>query len=258
MNNSEKLQKFLDSGSQFIIVYWEKNIWKTDFMLDFLSKKNDYEILKILWKTSIKIDENENIDWEQKLGTSQIQNFFQTTSFKKWKIIFIENIERLSDSAAQAFLKTLEEPGENNFILATSSTILSLPATIASRASILSFQNDFSSENFLTQNSIFDTFLIDFTGRRKKIAEKLVSDGEFLETIKSLKNLSSQDLATRQKIFKTLHKNNILETAVLGLARVYEKEGQFEKWEKILLGLKMLADSVNLESVLFFLALNAG
>ena len=74
----------------------------------------------------------------------------------------------------------------------------------------------------------------------------------------SLKNLSSQDLATRQKIFKTLHKNNILEPAVLGLARVYEKEGQFEKWEKILLGLKMLADSVNLESVLFFLALNAG
>lgn len=258
MNNKERLEKILASWSQFVVICWEKSIWKLDFMLDFLDKKSDYEILKILWKTSIKIDEDENIDSEQKLWISQIQDFLYTTSFKIWKIVFIENIERLSDAAAQAFLKTLEQPWENNFILATSSNILSLPSTIASRATQMVFQNDFDAQDFLTQNSIFDTFLIDFVWNRKKIAQKIISDQNFLENIKSLKNLSSMDLASRQKIFKNLHKENILESVVLGLVRVYEKNNQFEKWQKMILALQMLQDSVNLESVLFFLALNAG
>lgn len=57
----------------------------------------------------------------------------QTAHQGGYKVIWIQEVERLSISAFNALLKSLEEPGANTLFLLTSSQATSLPATIRSR-----------------------------------------------------------------------------------------------------------------------------
>lgn len=57
----------------------------------------------------------------------------QTSHQGGYKVIWIQQVEKLSISAFNALLKSLEEPGENTLFLLTSSQAASLPATIRSR-----------------------------------------------------------------------------------------------------------------------------
>jgi len=56
------------------------------------------------------------------------------------KVVLIENLERANWSARNALLKTLEEPLPHRLIIATTSNIQELPATIISRAMIFQMQ----------------------------------------------------------------------------------------------------------------------
>lgn len=55
------------------------------------------------------------------------------------KMVFIEEADYLSDSAANALLKTLEEPRGDTCIILRAETVESVPETIASRCQILRF-----------------------------------------------------------------------------------------------------------------------
>lgn len=57
----------------------------------------------------------------------------QTAHQGGYKVIWIQEVERLSISAFNALLKSLEEPGANTLFLLTSAQSASLPATIRSR-----------------------------------------------------------------------------------------------------------------------------
>ncbi|OGJ50451.1 hypothetical protein A2335_04555, partial [Candidatus Peregrinibacteria bacterium RIFOXYB2_FULL_32_7] len=59
---------------------------------------------------------------------------------EKYKIILIKNIERLTNEAANAFLKTLEEPNQRVIFILTTSDFQKVLDTIKSRARILNFQ----------------------------------------------------------------------------------------------------------------------
>ena len=59
----------------------------------------------------------------------------------KYKVLFLENIERMSVGAANALLKPLEEPLPNRLIIATTTQESQLLDTILSRAMVVRFQS---------------------------------------------------------------------------------------------------------------------
>jgi DNA polymerase III gamma/tau subunit len=66
-------------------------------------------------------------------GIKEIIERMSRTSTGKFKILFIENIERITGDAFHALLKTLEEGSDRLLILTTCCEITKIPATIVSR-----------------------------------------------------------------------------------------------------------------------------
>ena len=62
-----------------------------------------------------------------------------TRHFDAYKVALIECAEKMNTNAANALLKTLEEPPEKTIIILVSSQPLSLPATIRSRCQLVNF-----------------------------------------------------------------------------------------------------------------------
>ena len=62
-----------------------------------------------------------------------------TRHFDTYKIALIEHAEQMNTNAANALLKTLEEPPEMTLIVLVTSQPLSLPATIRSRCQLVNF-----------------------------------------------------------------------------------------------------------------------
>lgn len=76
----------------------------------------------------------------QDRGTRDIVQWLAYAPVGRFKIVFLENIERMNSSAANAFLKTLEEPLPNRLIIATTAHKELLLDTIMSRAFLVGFQ----------------------------------------------------------------------------------------------------------------------
>ena len=74
------------------------------------------------------------------MGTRDIVKRCSLSPLGQYKVIFLENIERMTISAANAFLKTFEEPLPGRLIIATTSNKDGLLDTIISRAFIVNFQ----------------------------------------------------------------------------------------------------------------------
>ncbi|HPA25725.1 MAG TPA: DNA polymerase III subunit delta' [bacterium] len=89
--------------------------------------KNNYP--DIIWLK--KETEKKEITIEQ---IRSLQSTLSTHSFfKSYKIALIENVENLNNNAANAFLKTLEEPHKKTIIILTANNLHSIPPTILSR-----------------------------------------------------------------------------------------------------------------------------
>jgi len=56
-----------------------------------------------------------------------------------WRVVIIEESEKISSEAANAFLKTLEEPPANTLIILLATSRRNLPLTVISRCQILRF-----------------------------------------------------------------------------------------------------------------------
>jgi DNA polymerase-3 subunit delta' len=80
---------------------------------------------------------------EGQIKVGVIRNLEESLSYKayegKWKIAVIDNAESLNQSAANAFLKTLEEPPEQSIIILISSIPDLIPSTIRSRCHAIHF-----------------------------------------------------------------------------------------------------------------------
>jgi DNA polymerase-3 subunit delta' len=57
-----------------------------------------------------------------------------------WKVFIVDEAERMTGAAPQAFLKTLEEPPAHTVIVLILSQVRALPATVLSRCQIVRFQ----------------------------------------------------------------------------------------------------------------------
>ncbi|SDC11793.1 DNA polymerase III subunit delta' [Acinetobacter boissieri] len=134
-----------------ILLYGKKGAGKKDFALHFiawllcLDKKTTAACGVCASCQWLKSNTHPNYvhistDDDKKQSNSQIkidkvreiQPFVQQT-VEGWRVVLIEPAETLNTAAANALLKTLEEPGERTIIVLLTDHLLKLPATIRSR-----------------------------------------------------------------------------------------------------------------------------
>lgn len=158
LKNDENLSFFILSGpqgigkSQIVQDVAKESLWNY-FTNDFLHIKDfSFE----LWKQhNIRIERKDSETYKTLLKehnyidiwTREINSRLQQSPSGNKKILLIENIERMTISAINAFLKTCEEPLPNRIIIATTANKSQIIDTVISRSIIIPFQKkDFISK----------------------------------------------------------------------------------------------------------------
>lgn len=153
----------------FILDYMKEELWTyfyTDFLRirdcsEFLEKKH---VLQVETPSTLKTIDTQDWTYENK-GVREFTDWLSQSSFGGKKVLFIENIERMSNSAMNAFLKTAEEPLSQRFIFATLGSDKEILPTILSRAILVYFSplsDTEIKEHFSTSLSAFSLELKDF------------------------------------------------------------------------------------------------
>ena len=135
----------------FFLIIWASNIWKSYIIKQFIEKFNLFQqdilwlkdLSEILWKkhtlkvevsnTIIEIDNKRYLD----MWAREIIQWTEKTPAWTQKIVVIENLDRLTINAANALLKTFEEPPNNTLIIWTVNSEKNILDTILSRAMII-------------------------------------------------------------------------------------------------------------------------
>lgn len=129
--------------ASFILQYMEEELGKY-FQSDFLWIRDCTDILgkshslQVETPSALKTIEVENQIYENR-GVREFSTWLQQSSLSWKKVLFIENLERMSSAAMNAFLKTAEEPLPHRFIFATLSSDKEILPTILSRAVLVYF-----------------------------------------------------------------------------------------------------------------------
>lgn len=113
-----------------------------------------------------------------------------------YKMVLIENAETITNQAANALLKTLEEPPAHSIIILLASKPKALPATIISRCEKVFF---YSTDNGNTADNLraFDelkNILEQPVAAKIKYAKKVNEDGNYGELVGSWLSASSAEL----------------------------------------------------------------
>jgi len=212
---------------------------------------------------TLKINEKEFVN----LWTRQIIDFLSTTSFWDYKIVIIENIERMNISAANALLKNLEEPDDNKFIFATCSNKNNILPTILSRAFIINFYpisfsefKQFLKDNLIKLPEIKQKILYAVSAWRIWIAKKLLKNNDnLLDLIEKFVQLEKNDKEIFYKfsILKDLVQQSKIYTFLDGLTFYYSYSWDFNKVTKLIDIKQKSFSNVNIENLLFWYLITA-
>ena len=142
----------------FVLLVWDSGLGKTSYLLELLGEFLwPYRYQDLLWirdctkeleKTHTLAVETPSSqktiplsNWEnyENKWVREISTWLQQSAFSGKKCLLIENLERMSNAAMNAFLKTCEEPLKNRFIFATVSDESAILPTIFSRALVVRF-----------------------------------------------------------------------------------------------------------------------
>lgn len=143
-----------------------------------------------------------------------IANLSLSTFLNKYKIAIIDQAEFLNQEAANALLKTLEEPAQSVIIILATSKISNLPTTIISRASVIKF-------NLVSTEKIIE-FLIQEKQYSQKEAEIIagLSGGRPGRAMQMAQNDLTKIKQSSFSLFNLLNANTILKfKAAEGLAK---------------------------------------
>ena len=154
------------------------------------------------------------------------------------KIAIINHAHQMNNSAANALLKTLEEPTPGSYLFLNTDSPGSLSATIRSRCQKLQFQNpDFDAATDWLQellgNDVDSIKLLAAANNRPLIALELAGDGnlnareEFVEQI--CRELNSEQalqelVSSAQKLGETIAIECLLETLSILIKRIVREE----------------------------------
>ncbi len=288
----QKIQQIQQIPFNFLLLEWPTNIGKTTliyqfakkllwhyFQTDFLHIKDLSEILGK--KHSIKIDNNEDIklpngNTYKDIWTRQMIEWLRMWSFGKYKILFLENINRMSIAAANSFLKTFEEPLNNRLIIATTPSKDLLLDTIVSRAFIINFHLvSFEEINqqinqFITNEEYQiwkDKWQIIYSltwwkpWKLINMLNQINTDENILyeiETIERLINIIKSDngLIEKLHILQEFEKNGKLNMILDTLLNFFQTHKQFDKLQTIVQTKYIIENTaVSKDNAMFYLAM---
>lgn len=217
--------------------------------------KPNTEISKILLKEQNYED----------IGVREINTRIQQSAIGKYKIVFIENMERMTNEAANAFLKTCEEPLPKRLIIATTSNHLQLLETILSRALMIKF-NELNNKDLIERmndNNMFSNeevrqLVTNMAMGKPGIAQRMFTltqeDEELAKTLTDLiHNLSTdKNKFKAHDALKKIYKYGILEAFIDGRIAYCINNGMEEKGQKWLKTKKLMRTNVNIENLLLY------
>ncbi|MDD2537115.1 MAG: hypothetical protein PHU61_01335 [Candidatus Absconditabacteria bacterium] len=273
-------------GVQFFLLVGPEGIGKSahaqELIKEFLGGYG-YSDFLYLQDYSYQMGKNHNIPIELNSSNSTIEfqegskreNFgiretnlrLQQSGFSGKKFVLIENMQRMLGPAMNAFLKTVEEPLKDRFILATVPHQSMLLDTIVSRAIVIHFDPLSISEmqQFAQQEQIGTTdkelqdILIAMAmgkpGMLLKMHQQLTLNPEFADTLKSLIQLLPNPhapLNKKRQLLKKLSEIGLIDAFIDGRIAYASQHNHFLNAEKRLNTKKLMQANVNQENVLLY------
>ncbi len=150
------------------------------------------------------------------ISVDQIQRVGGFLKNRSWlggkKVVVVDGAQFLNSSGANAFLKVLEEPGEESFVFLVADDEKKIPATILSRSQILFFSlvADEEMRDYLQNNSIkdgIDEILYWAWGRPGRM-RRLLNEENFLAGLREEKSRWQRML--RQSFYERLKEIEVL------------------------------------------------
>lgn len=146
----------------------------------------------------------------ESITVDQMRGIIENLSLKPYqaakKVLILANAERMTTSAANSLLKTLEEPTKETVVILTANNHSKLLPTITSRVQQIKFNNLTADEikEYLKQiDCTGSDELVEMSLGRPNLAERLANDFEYQAAIKDF--LNEFDLAiSSEKIWEKL------------------------------------------------------
>lgn len=234
--DDQKISFFIIHGSQInaknkAILDISKDVLWQYFYNDFLHIK-DFSI-QLKKNHSIKVGQKDDETYKTLLSdynykdiwTREINLWLQQSPTGKMKIILIENIERMTISAINAFLKTCEEPLPNRIIIATSINKSQILDTVISR----SVSINFSTDQLDTEH--------DFTADLEFVTKILAED---------------TNIHNKHKILSAINKKWLIKPFLDALIAYYISNNDFKNSDKRLKVKEMSWANINMDNLLFY------
>ena len=200
-------------------------------------------------------------------GVREMNERLLNSSFSWKRFLLIENIQRMSNSAINAFLKSAEEPLAGRFIIATVPHISMVLDTIRSRCITIPFStlNNEQMQKFAEGNNIFtndkklQSIMIEMAMWKpwflKNISEKIEHNEDLEENIKKLTSWLMDDKTPKWELYQALKSisdwwllNDFLEWRIAYCTDNWDTK-QAERWIQMK---KYLQSNVNQDSVLLY------
>jgi len=152
---------------------------------------------------------DQNTGWTIEL-TRTIKSWLSQKPFNHQnKIVIIYQIEQFNTESQNALLKSIEEPGENNYFILTTNKPSKIISTIISRCQIIKIKNDFSFDKDskpLTFSDQIKTnlFQSDSIGKNKQEVLPFLENQLNIYQQIVIKNPTKQNSQIIQKILKSI------------------------------------------------------
>lgn len=152
---------------------------------------------------------NDQTGWTIEL-VRQIKNFISKKPFNHTnKIIIIYDAHHLNTESQNALLKTLEDPGKNNYLIITTSKPSKLLPTIISRCQTIKLKNDLSQCQtgdclVFSHDTKKDLILSETLSKDKTQVLPLLENQLKIYHSLTISNPSTQNSKTLQKIIKSI------------------------------------------------------
>lgn len=237
----------------FLILIGPEGIWKTTFLRSFVEEllweqfKTDFLRLRDFSKElgklhSIQVEtpkETKAIAIDEKTtyenrGVRELTNRLQQSSFSGKKVLLVQNIQRMTNAAMNAFLKTCEEPLPNRYLFATAEHESWILPTILSRAMVIRFAplSDTEMQQYLVQvlgeseslekTQLLAKIALGRPGILQTILDKQAENPELLTEISQLLKIIEHpgSLASKMNLLKRMDEEWILDTILSAIIKI--------------------------------------
>lgn len=273
--------------TQFFLLAWPNWIWKISHAKTIIEEilwwymysdclfVQDYE--PFTWKPhTIPVEIKDNTKrYIQFPDETQHENYWVremnewllNSSFSWKRFLLIENIQRMSNSAINAFLKSAEEPLASRFIIATVPHISMVLDTIRSRCITIPFStlNNEEMQKFADENQIFmddkplQTVMIAMAMGKpwflKNIAQKVQQNEDLWENLRKLTTgllNNSKPMWELYQALKAISEQWLLNDFLEWWIAYCSEKWDYEQAERRIQMKKYLQSNVNQDSVLLY------